>query len=130
MAANVLVDSSFFIDRLRVGGDPFGEFAAQADANGFLTCGVVVAEVLRGAKGKKMRQRLESLFGCMIYVPTINRIWERVAKLAWELDRVGKVMQITDLIIAASALEVDAVVLTLDSDFARVPGLRVIARLV
>ena len=129
MAANVLVDSSFFIDRLRAGTDPFEEFAARADADDFLTCGLVITEVLRGVKIKKAHQRLEALFGCMIYVPTLNRVWERVAKLAWELDRAGKGMQITDLIVAACALEVDAVVLTLDSDFERVPGLRVISRL-
>ena len=129
MAANVLVDSSFFIDRLRAGTDPFEEFAARADADDFLTCGLVITEVLRGVKIKKAHQRLESLFSCMIYVPTLNRVWERVAKLAWELDRAGKGMQITDLIVAACALEVDAVVLTLDSDFERVPGLRVISRL-
>ena len=130
MAANVLVDSSFFIDRLRAGADPFEEFAARADADDFLTCGLVVTEVLRGVKIKKAHQRLESLFSCMIYVPTLNRVWERVAKLAWELDRAGKGMQITDLIVAACALEANAVVLTLDSDFERVPGLRVISRLV
>ena len=130
MAANVLVDSSFFIDRLRAGADPFEEFAARADADDFLTCGLVVTEVLRGVKIKKAHQRLEALFSCMIYVPTLNRVWERVAKLAWELDRAGKGMQVTDLIVAACALEANAVVLTLDSDFERVPGLRVISRLV
>ena len=129
MAANVLVDSSFFIDRLRAEKDPFEEFAAYADDDDFLTCGVVVAEVLRGVKIKKAHRRLEALFGCMIYVPTVNRVWERVAKLAWELDRTGKGMQIPDLIIAACALETDAAVLALDSDFDRVPGLRVISRL-
>jgi predicted nucleic acid-binding protein len=38
-------------------------------------------------------------------------------------------MQVTDLIIAASALEADAAVLTLDSDFRRVPGLRSVTAL-
>ncbi len=130
MAGNVLVDSSYFIDRLRASDDPFDRLAAHADTDDFLTCGVVVAEVLRGIKMKKAHQRLVSLFACMIYVPTINRVWERVAKVAWELDRAGKGMQITDLVIAACALEADAAVLTLDGDFARVPGLRVISRLV
>ena len=129
MAVNVLVDSSFFIDRLRAGGDPFAEFAARADTHDFLTCGVVVTEVLRGVKIAKRYRKLEALFGCMIYVPTLNRVWARVAKLAWKLDRAGQGMQIPDLIIAACALEADAAVLALDSDFARVPGLRVISRL-
>ena len=130
MAANILVDSSFFIARLRLSADPFEEFAARADLADFLTCGVVVAEVLRGMKVKRAHAHLAALLGCMIYVPTPNRVWERVAKLAWELDRAGKGMQIPDLVIAVCALEADATVLTLDSDFARVPGLRVISRLV
>lgn len=38
-------------------------------------------------------------------------------------------MQLTDLVIAASAMAVDAMVLTHDSLFRRVPGLRVIETL-
>lgn len=125
MVGDILVDSSFFIDRLRAGEDPFEEFAAHADTLDFLTCGVVTLEVLRGVKIKKAHQRLSALFGCMIYLPTHNSIWERAGKLAWELDREGRSMQVTDLIVASCALEADAAVLTMDSDFSRVPGLRV-----
>ncbi len=129
MRANVLADSSFFIDRLRDGEDPFEEFAARASGYEFLTCGVVVTEVLRGVRIEKTHRRLSDLFACMVYIPTSNRIWERAAKMAWELDRAGCVMQITDLLIAVSAVESDAAVLTLDSDFQRVPGLRVLSTL-
>jgi predicted nucleic acid-binding protein len=38
-------------------------------------------------------------------------------------------MQITDLVVAVSALFVNAAVLTLDSDFRRVPGLCVLDKL-
>lgn len=129
MAGSVLVDSSFFIDRLRAGEDPFTEFVPHADDTDFLTCGVVVVEVLRGVKIKKAHQRLSQLLGAMLYVPTLNAVWERVAALAWQLDRAGQFMQVTDLTIAACALEADAAVLTLDGDFARVPGLRVLRTL-
>lgn len=129
MVGNILVDSSFFIDRLRAGDDPFEVLARHADECDFLTCGVVATEVLRGFKVRKIHVRFAELFGAMIYVPTANRIWERVAALAWELDRAGRAMQVTDLLIAASALDADAAVLTVDSDFSRVPGLQVLARL-
>ncbi len=56
-------------------------------------------------------------------------MWERVAALARQLDRAGQFMQVTDLTVAACALEADAAVLTLDSDFTRVPGLRVLRTL-
>jgi predicted nucleic acid-binding protein len=49
----VLVDSSFFIGRLRAGSDPLIDLAAHSDDWELLTCGVVQIEVLRGMKQKK-----------------------------------------------------------------------------
>lgn len=130
MAGRALVDSSFFIGRLRAGLDPLEELAAFSDDWEMLTCGVVMVEVLRGMKQKSAHKRMAEYMGCMLYVQTRNVVWERAAKLAWELDRTGRVMQVTDLMIAVCALEYEAAVLTLDGDFVRVPGLRVISRLV
>jgi predicted nucleic acid-binding protein len=127
MAGNVLVDSCFYIDRWRSGADPFDELGEHTIECDFFTCGVVKMEILRGIKDKAMHRRVAELLGCMLYVPTQNALWERAERLAWELDRRGRFMQVTDLIVAACALEVDAAVLTLDSDFARVPGLRVLS---
>jgi predicted nucleic acid-binding protein len=129
MPGSALVDSSFFIDRLRRGLDPLEELAAWSDEWEFLTCGVVQIEVLRGLKHPGARQRMQESMDCMLYVPTLNSIWEKARDLAWKLDRGGKAMQVTDLLIATCALESDAQVLTLDSDFERVPGLRVIRAL-
>jgi predicted nucleic acid-binding protein len=129
MAANVLVDSSFYIARLRAGEDPLREISDHADDFDFVTCGIVVAEVLRGMKHKKAHERMAEFLGCMIYVPTLNHVWDRVHRLAWQLDRAGSVLQITDLVITVCALETDSAVLTFDSDFSRVPGLRVISKL-
>jgi predicted nucleic acid-binding protein len=129
MPGRALVDSSFFIHRLRAGLDPFEEFAAFSDDWEFLTCGVVQVEVLRGLRQPKVRQRMAAFMDCMLYVPTSNAIWTRVANLTWDLDRKGHVMQVTDLVIATCALQADAVVLTFDGDFARVPGLRAISAL-
>ena len=129
MAGNVLVDSSFFIARLRAGLDPLEELAAFSDDWEMVTCGVVQMEVLRGMKLPGSHRRMAEFLECMLYVPTLNNIWERAVKLAWSLDRQGKVMQVTDLVIASCALEAEAAVLTLDSDFGRVPGLRTLRAL-
>jgi predicted nucleic acid-binding protein len=129
MAGNVLVDSSFFIDRLRAGLDPLEELASFSDDWELITCGVVQVEVLRGVKQQGPHRRMAEFMECMLYVPTLNNIWERAAKLAWSLDRQGKVMQVTDLVIASCALEAEAAVLTLDTDFGRVPGLRTLRTL-
>ena len=129
MLKRALVDSSFYIGRLRENRDPLEELAAFSDQWELLTCGVVMVEVLRGMKHPNAHQRMATALSCMIYVATLDAIWERTHKLAWALDRRGIVMQLTDLVIAACALESNAAVLTLDGDFRRVPGLRVLDHL-
>jgi len=129
MAGRALVDSSYFIDRLRAGSDPLEELAGHSDDWELLTCGVVQVEVLRGMKHKKAHQRVTEYMGCMLYVPTLNAVWERAAALAWSLDRLGRSMQVTKLLIASCALESDAAVLTFDSDFLNVPNLRILRML-
>ncbi len=126
MDGNVLVDSSYYISRLRAGEDPFEEFARVEDEVDFFICGVVKVEVLRGVKLPRAHAKISAIFDTMLYVPTPNSLWERVAKLAWEIDRRGDFVQVPDLIIATCALEADAAVLTYDADFRRVPGLRVL----
>ncbi|MBC8040555.1 MAG: PIN domain-containing protein [Opitutaceae bacterium] len=129
MASLVLPDSNFFIRSLRTGLDPFALLVPVAAKTEFVTCGVVIAEVTRGLRAPTLRQRFEENFALMTCVPTTAFIWERVAQLAWSLDRAGTVLQLPDLIIAATALEADATVLTFDAHFKKIPGLRATDRL-
>ena len=129
MAGRALVDSSFFIGWMRAGGDPLEELAGHSEEWELLTCGIVQIEVLRGMKQKKAYQRMADYMGCMLYVPTLNAVWERAIALAWNLDRLGRAMQVTDLLVASCALESKAAVLTFDSDFANIPDLRALSSL-
>ena len=109
MAGNVLVDSSFYIDRLRAELDPFAEFG---EAHGHVRFFHVRNREERKScvawKHKNAHRRMSELMDCMFYVPTPNPVWERAERLAWELDRRGRVVQVTDLVIAVCALEADA----------------------
>ena len=129
MEESVLIDSSFLIKRLRTGLDPFTELAAADDRYEFYTCGVVVTEVCRGMSSRRLFQRARENFAVMCWVPTTDALWEEVTALAWTLARIGVTMQVTDMIIAVSALSVDAAVWTFDSDFHFVPDLRVVTPL-
>ncbi|MBP7481915.1 MAG: PIN domain-containing protein [Lacunisphaera sp.] len=129
MASLILPDSSFYIDATRAGRDPFLELSAKSDEYEYATCGMVQVEVLRGRRDPNLHRRFRNAFAVMIYIGTINAIWERTTQLAWTLDRQGVVIPATDLLIAACALQVDAAVLTYDQHFQQVPGLRVVDHL-
>jgi len=129
MPGPVLVDSNFYIDRANRGLDPFVELAKIDSEWEIATCGMVMIEVLRGVKHPKALERFVAAFAVMLFIPSINIVWEKAWRLAWEMDRAGHVIPGQDLVIAAHALYADAAVLTADKHFGFVPKLSVLNRL-
>ena len=129
MERNVLVDSSYFIGCMRRRIDPFRELERSRFEYEFYSCGVVMAEVCRGVRLRRLYTQMRSAFAVMCWVPTTEKIWSEATDLARGLAARGVTMQLTDLVIAASAMSADAAVLTFDSDFRHVPELRVLDKL-
>jgi predicted nucleic acid-binding protein len=123
----ILVDSSVYIRLMRQRLDPVAVLFEHYDSVNLVTCGMVRVEVLRGMKEARARKRLEDFMAVMQYVPADERLWHEATELAWKIDRAGETIQATDAVIAASALRLGASVLTLDSDFKRVPGLHTLS---
>lgn len=121
----ILVDSCIYIRWLRERADIFVKLGDHLRRGDLATCGVVRAEVLRGVVSVLVRARMELLFSTMHEVPMVPELWTDVAELAWELDRRGEVLPLTDIAIAACAKVAGATVITTDLHFAKVPGLKV-----
>jgi predicted nucleic acid-binding protein len=125
-ASPVLADSSFYISCLREGRDPLRLLALTAKARDVAICGVVRCEVGRGLRQAGLRARFAAVWDVMLNVPTDNRLWTDAEQTAWELDRRGVVLPLTDVVIACCAKRIGAVVLTLDKHFQDIPGVLVI----
>lgn len=125
----VLVDSNFFINQFKQGRNPFHVLAAAGEDWEFFTCGMVVLEVLRGFKLEGQRRKIADAFALMNFIPTTQAVWSRAQQLAWTMDRQGWIIPAQDHLIAASALHVDAAVLTADRHFRNIPGLQVLTGL-
>jgi tRNA(fMet)-specific endonuclease VapC len=65
------------------------------------------------------------LFAQLVCLPVPEAAADRYAQIKRETERKGTPLDENDLWIAATALSLDAVVVTTDSDFRRVSGLRV-----
>ena len=120
----ILVDSSVYIDWLR-GRVDFPRMLEPWLRSGSLwTCGIVRVEVLRGIRHADQAYRLAEFFDLIPEVPCDAELWSRAAELAWKLDRSGIVLPLSDVVIGACALTVGARVITTDSHFQKIPGLR------
>ncbi|MCU0792231.1 MAG: PIN domain-containing protein [Opitutaceae bacterium] len=125
----VLVDSSYFITLQNRRIDPLAHLSEFELDYDIAITGVVWAEVLRGRSDPHLRDRYEHAFSLARLLHLSAAGWQRMARLAWELDRKGDVLPLTDLIIAATALEHRAAVLTFDRHFQKIPGLVVVSDL-
>jgi len=90
---------------------------------------MVMLEVLRGIRESAALRSMEKEFWGLTYLPMERSTWRIARNLAWELERAGLPTKAPDILIAACALESQAIVLTKDQDFFRIPNLKVVSTL-
>lgn len=125
MSRPLLVDSTWYIHHLRRGQDPLQLLSTTAMDRTIATCGMVVAEVGRGIRNENRLLKFRNAWEQMIWIHSTRDIWDDTLRLAWTLDREGKVLPIQDLHIAACALKISAVILSFDAHFRGIPGITV-----
>ena len=129
-ASPVLVDSSWYIGHMRAGRRPLRELQPIEFTRDIATCGIVRAEVARGIRDEGLLKKFRASWDVMLYVPMDNKLWLEAENLAWQLDRRGVILPLTDILIACCARRIGAVVLTFDKHFSHIPGLRCADRIV
>lgn len=113
-----LIDSSLWIEYFRPKGlqkvkERIRDILQKEEA---VCCGVIVVEILRGAKNEKDFQSLKEALLSLPQIPIDDAVIERASRWGFILDRKGKSVSTTDLLIAALAHK-KTILLHADSDF-------------
>lgn len=113
-----LIDSSAWIEYLRPKGSQkvkqrIRDILQKEEA---LSCGIVIIDILRGAKNEKDFLSLNESLRSLPQILIDDLIIERASKWGFILDRKGKFVSTTDLLIASAAYK-KARLIHVDSDF-------------
>ena len=121
----VVVDSDVWVHYLRSPDSPTG-FALQAllDANQVLMVGVVLAEVLQGSRNEDEYRAILPLLDAVPYMEATKDTWAVAGHMSTLLRRRGNTTPLSDLTVAALALEGGHEVFSLNGHFERVPDLK------
>lgn len=113
-----LIDSSAWVEYLRPKGSPKVKDRVMTilQREEAVSCGIVIVEILRGAKTEKDFQSLKDSLTSLPQILIDETVIERASRWGFLLDRKGKVVSTTDLIIASAAYN-KARLLHVDSDF-------------
>jgi predicted nucleic acid-binding protein len=117
-----LVDSSVWIRFLRKGTPP--NIRVRIDdllKRGMVsTNGLLKVEILGGAHSEQEFEEYSARFDALHQLTIDDNTWHAAARLGYELRRRGLTCLTADLIIAASAIAHEAVLVHADADFDRI----------
>jgi predicted nucleic acid-binding protein len=120
----VLVDTSVWIEFFnRPGSEHHGRVAELLEMDRVATCGVVVAELIRGCRTAGERDDVEGALEGLLFIEVQRSDWAQVGRDLFDLRRRGKTIALSDAAVAQAARKAACSVYSLDADFDAVPGL-------
>jgi predicted nucleic acid-binding protein len=128
MATNrLLPDTCAWIDFFRGKRTTLANALEQTLLSGeVLTCGVILFELLQGIKSPGEEELVQNALLALPHLEMNRDLWIKAGKLSSLLRTKGQILPLSDIIIAATALEHNCAVLTVDRHFEAVPGLKVV----
>lgn len=124
----VLVDSSSWIGYLHGPEEAEGRIDELLFEHRVAINAVIRLEVLTGAKDERQYRELEGAFGGLHFLELTPEVWREVERMRFRLKQRGRVIPVTDVLVASSALIYDCELLHQDRHFdqiARVESLRI-----
>lgn len=121
----VIADSSVWIEYFRSGVSPVqGVLRNLLEQDEVAMTGVILSEVLGGVRSDREYRLLAGLMGRLPYIEATRETWMNCGNTVRQLRTEGITVHIADVLIAALAIEGGHEVYTKDSDFDRIPGIR------
>ncbi len=115
--ARVLVDSSVWIEFFRKNEPYHGIVSRLMDDEQIVCCGVILAELMQGAKSERELAVLENFLQVFTFIHETPELWAAAGKLSHSLRRKGVTVGLSDCFIAVAAASANVRVATLDRHF-------------
>lgn len=118
----VLIDTSAWIESLKKNGlrDIRGLVGEVLKERRGATTGMVMVELLGGARNKKEYKGLKEDLSALHRFPVSDSVWERASELSYQMRRKGLNIPATDCLISAVVLTHDATLLHYDKHFEQI----------
>lgn len=115
--ARVLLDTSVWIEFFRK-REPYHDIVTRLiDDEQITCCGIILAELMQGAKSEKELTVLDDFLQVFNFIPGTPELWAAAGKLSFQLRRTGVTIGLSDCYIAVAASSERVQVATLDSHF-------------
>ena len=125
MKTKVLVDTSILVEYFRGKNVEIIDLVKELIINHrIVLCGIVFSELLAGVRTRNDQELIEQAIDALDYAEVSRSSWIMAGEMASKLRQHGIKVPMTDLILAAIAIENSYELLTKDSHFDKIPELK------
>lgn len=122
--AGVLVDTSVLIDFLKDKQPNAEAVIALINSKRICTTGIIMAELLQGTRNANEETYVAQLLDGIPVIEVTSSLWMKAGRISCSLRRKGVTLPLSDIAVAALAIEHNLSVFTLDGHFKEIPGLK------
>jgi predicted nucleic acid-binding protein len=119
-----LVDTTIWIEFFRPKSKIGDRLEILLKENAVWTCGIVMFEILQGIKSEGEKSKTLYVLVSLPYIEMTKKLWQSAAELSILLKKNGVNLPLSDIFIAAIAMENDLAIYTLDNHFTQIPNLK------
>jgi predicted nucleic acid-binding protein len=120
----ILADTSVWIEFFRRESEIGAYLFSLLTEKPVWVCGIVMFELLQGVKSEAEKLEVQSAFEGLPYAKMSPLLWQRAAELSQSLKKSGRNIPLSDIFIAAIAIEYNLSILTTDKHFEHIPGVK------
>ena len=121
--SGILADTSVWIEFFKQRSGTGDALEALILENSVWTCGVVLFELVQGVKSDAEKTQILTTISHLKYAEMSRSLWQKAGDLSSALRKKGLTIPLSDIFIAAIAIEHNLAVFTLDGHFADIPGI-------
>jgi hypothetical protein len=125
MDTRIIVDTTIWIEFFRNSESTVSEHVKDLlRQRRVVMVGMVLSEIVQGVKDPKKAKLVLSSFTKLPYSEMTRDRWQQAGEISASLRKKGTTLPLSDLIIAACALDEDCEVYALDPHFKKIPGVK------
>jgi tRNA(fMet)-specific endonuclease VapC len=126
MNVKIIIDTSVWIEYFRNNKDFVQFIEENLDMENIYITGPIISELLQGVRSSKEYESLSESLEGLPYENTVYDDWKKSGQILFDLKKKAITIPVTDAIIGSVALRLNAAILSLDSHFKHISGLKML----
>lgn len=119
----ILADTSVWIEFFKSESKIGDKLETLISKNSVYTCGIVVLELTQGVNSEKEKNKIMNMFSALEFIEMTKQLWMKAGELSAALRKKGKIIPLSDILIAVIAIQYNLEIFTIDKHFKEIPGI-------